>query len=78
MSTSYGHHDDIVLPENCTPAKWTVYDTKTFEVESQVTCVPDPAVPPLPKVYVELVQARIAAYQVEMEALNEEVTIEIS
>lgn len=70
----YGHSDDIVLPENCTFGQWTVYDSNRFVVEEEVTCIPDPAVPPLPAKYVAIVQERMKAYAVEMEALREEVT----
>ena len=69
----YGHHDDIVLPNDCTAANWSVYDGSKFVIESQVTCVPDPAVPPLPERYHKLVKERNDLYQLEVKSLNEEV-----
>jgi hypothetical protein len=62
-----------VLPNNCTFAHWTVYDGSKFVIESQVTCKPDPKVPPLPAQLANLVQERIALYSVEVEALKDEV-----
>ena len=69
----YGHHDDIVLPNNCTAANWSVYDGSKFVIEAQVTCVVDPDVPPLPDKFANLVEERNEMYQVEIRALDEEV-----
>ena len=70
---SYGHHTDIVLPQDCTFAHWTVYDGTKFVIEAQVTCVPAPAVPPLPAKYANLVQARKDLYKTEVDELQAEV-----
>jgi hypothetical protein len=69
----YGHHDDIVFPNNCTAANWSVYDGSKFVIESQVTCVSDPNVPSLPDKYLVLLQQKIDLYKAEMEILEAEV-----
>jgi hypothetical protein len=63
-----------VLPNNCTAANWSVYDGNKFVIESQVTCVPDPDVPLLPEKYSTLVKERNEIYQMELKALNDEVS----